>query len=122
MRKTNSTHNIGIVYFIQTMLGSLEQLVLLAILRAGHNAYGVTIADQIENHTGRALTMATIYKTLSRLEDKDFVRSRAGEPTAIRGGKAKRYFALTAEGRRELRDSLAILERMAPGLDLGLKT
>lgn len=101
------------------MLGALEQLVLLAILRAGSNAYGVTIADQIEHHTGRSLTMATIYKTLSRLEAKEYVRVTAGEPTPMRGGKAKRFYSLTREGRSELRDVLASLQRMAPGLDLG---
>lgn len=101
------------------MLGALEQLVLLAILRAGKNAYGVTIAHEIEAHAGRTLTMATIYKTLSRLEDKDYIRSVTGEPTAVRGGKAKRYFRLTPEGRKELREVLASLQRMAPGLDLG---
>jgi DNA-binding PadR family transcriptional regulator len=103
------------------MLGALEQLVLLAILRAGKNAYGVTIADEIEEHTGRTLTMATIYKTLSRLEDKEYVRTTSGAPTAIRGGKAKRYYTLTKEGRQELRDVLTSLQRMAPGLDLGVK-
>ena len=102
------------------MLGALEQLVLLAILRAGNNAYGVTIADEIEQHAGRSLTMATIYKTLSRLEEKEFVRARVGEPTATRGGKAKRFYTLTDDGRRELRDVLASLQRMAPGLDLGI--
>ena len=102
------------------MLGALEQLVLLAILRAGNNAYGVTIADEIEQHAGRSLTMATIYKTLSRLEEKEFVRARVGEPTATRGGKAKRFYTLTDGGRRELRDVLASLQRMAPGLDLGI--
>jgi DNA-binding PadR family transcriptional regulator len=103
------------------MLGALEQLVLLAILRAGHNAYGVTIADEIEQRTGRTLTMATIYKTLSRLEEKEYVRTSVGEPTAIRGGKAKRYYTLTEDGRRELRDVLASLQRMSPGLDLGVE-
>ena len=102
------------------MLGALEQLVLLAILRAGNNAYGVTIADEIEQHAGRTLTMATIYKTLSRLEAKEFVRARIGEPTATRGGKAKRFYTLTDDGRGELRDVLASLQRMAPGLDLGI--
>ena len=102
------------------MLGALEQLVLLAILRAGNNAYGVTIVDEIEQHAGRSLTMATIYKTLSRLEEKEFVRARVGEPTATRGGKAKRFYTLTDDGRRELRDVLASLQRMAPGLDLGI--
>ena len=103
------------------MLGALEQLVLLAILRAGKNAYGVTIADEIEEHAGRTVTLATIYKTLTRLEEKEFVRSRAGEPTAVRGGKAKRYYALTAEGRQELQSALNALQRMARRLDLGLE-
>jgi DNA-binding PadR family transcriptional regulator len=101
------------------MLGELEQVVLLAILRTETDAYGVSIAAEIERQTGRDLTLATIYKTLSRLEQKGLVTARTGEPTPQRGGRRKRYFTLTAAGSRDLRQTLAALERMTRGLAPG---
>jgi DNA-binding PadR family transcriptional regulator len=101
------------------VLGNLEQLILLAILRAGNDAYGVTIAAEIEEHAGRSLNMATIYKTLERMEEKALVRSTMGDPTPVRGGKGKRYFQLTPSGRKELVSALEAVRRMTPGLDLG---
>lgn len=101
------------------MLGELEQVVLLSVMRVGEEAYGVPVLAEIERETGRELTLATVYKTLSRLEDKGLVSSRVGEPTAARGGRRKRYYVPTAEGRRALRESIAALRRMASGLQVG---
>ena len=103
-------------------LGELEQLVLLAVLQAGDQAYGVPVQQAIVQRARRDLTLGTIYKTLSRLENKGLVASRVGEPTAERGGRAKRYYSVTAAGRRAIRQSLATLRRMAIGLDVGLDT
>jgi PadR family transcriptional regulator PadR len=103
------------------MLGNLEVLVLLAILRAGSDAYGVTIAAEIEERAERALSLATIHKTLGRLEDKGLVRARLGDPTPVRGGRAKRFYDLTPAGRRELIGSLEMVRRMTPGLNLGIE-
>lgn len=104
------------------MLGDLEQLVLLAVMRTGDDAYGVRIAEEIATHGGRDLTFATIHKALERLEEKGFVRSRLGDPTPVRGGRAKRYFEITAVGRKTLRAELAIIRNMARGLSLGWDT
>jgi DNA-binding PadR family transcriptional regulator len=101
-------------------LGELEQLVLLAVLQAGSEAYGVPVQGEIQRRARRDLTLGTIYKTLSRLEAKGFVEARTGEPTAERGGRAKRYYSVTAAGRRAIRSSLATLRRMSVGLDVGL--
>jgi len=101
------------------MLGELEQIVLLAILRVGDDAYGVSITSEITTQTGRELTLATIYKTLARLEEKRLVVTRAGEPTPLRGGRRKRYYSVTASGRASLRHSLSILGRMTRGLRVG---
>ncbi len=84
-------------------LGHFELLVLLALLRQGDEAYGVPIADAIETSTGKPVILASVYNTLARLEEKGLVRSSVGEPTPERGGKAKRYFAITAAGLREVR-------------------
>jgi PadR family transcriptional regulator PadR len=101
------------------MLGELEQVVLLAALQAGDDAYGIVIAREIERRTGRELSLPTVYKTLARMEEKGLVTSSLGDPTPERGGRRKRFFALTAPGRRELRASLGALRRMTQGLDLG---
>jgi PadR family transcriptional regulator PadR len=103
------------------MLGDLEQLVLLAVLRVGADAYGVPVHDEIQRLTGRDLTLGTIYKTLSRLETKGLVMSRVGEPTRARGGRRTRCYDVTAVGRRSLHATLASLRRMAAGLDVGLE-
>jgi DNA-binding PadR family transcriptional regulator len=101
------------------MLGELEQLVLLAVLRAGEDAYGVSIRREIAMRAGRELTLGAVHKTLARLEEKGLVDSYMGEPTPVRGGRRKRHFALTAPGRAALRHSIEITRRMARGLDLG---
>ena len=103
-------------------LGDLEQVVLLAVLRIGRDAYGISIQQEIADRARRDLTLGTIYKTLSRLEAKGLVGSRLGEPTAERGGRAKRHYSVSAAGRRTLQSSLSALRRMAAGLDVGLET
>jgi DNA-binding PadR family transcriptional regulator len=103
------------------MLGELEQIVLLGVLRAGSDAYGVTILREIEREAGRELTLATIYKTLGRLEDKGYVTSRLGDPTPQRGGRRKRYYVVAPLGERALSDALRSLERMSRGLAIGLR-
>src|SRR5215475_13980824 len=73
-------------------LGSVEHIVLLAVMRLGKDAYGITVLRDIERIAGRYLSIGTVYATLSRLESKGFVKSSTGEPTGERGGRAKRYF------------------------------
>ncbi|SRR3954468_20798510 len=102
--------------------GELEQLVLLAVMQAGDDAYGVVVQAAVRRKARRDLTLGTIYKTLSRLEAKGFVTSQLGEPTAERGGRAKRYYRVTAVGRRTLEHQLSALRAMAMGLDVGLET
>jgi PadR family transcriptional regulator PadR len=79
-------------------LGEFEQVVMLAILRLGDEAYGVTVAAEITKCTGREPAPGALYTTLDRLEDKGMISSRLGDPTPQRGGRAKRYFTLTANG------------------------
>ncbi len=79
-------------------LGEFEQIVLLAILRLGEDAYGVTIRREIQERIGRDPSPGALYTTLDRLEDKGLLRSRLGDPTPQRGGRAKRYFKVTARG------------------------
>src|SRR5215813_7003584 len=79
-------------------LGDFEQIVLLAILRLGDKAYGVTIRREIAAHTERDPSPGALYTTLDRLEEKGLVSSRFGDPTPQRGGRAKRYFTVSAKG------------------------
>ena len=98
-------------------LGHFELLVLLALLRQGDEAYGVPIARAIEESTGKPVILASVYNTLERLEEKGLVRSTVGQPTRARGGRAKRYFAITSAGLREVssaKKALTILWRGVP--------
>ena len=104
------------------MLGEFEQLVLLAVLRLGDEAYGVPVLAEIERATGRSPTLATVHTTLSRLEAKGLVVSRFGEPTPQRGGRRKRYFTVTLAGKRAVRASLGAIRRLAQGLAVGWDT
>jgi PadR family transcriptional regulator PadR len=100
----------------QDALGSLEHIVLLAVMRLGSNAYGVTVRREIECATGRDISIGAVYATLVRLESKGLIRSHTGEPTAERGGRAKRYFHMTATGESALRSTHEIIQKMSAGL------
>ena len=94
------------------LLGEVEHLILLALLRLGDRQYGVPILDEIEARTGRKPSRAAVYIALQRLETKGLVTSTLGEPTAERGGRARRYFTLQPAGLSALRDSRRALVRM----------
>jgi DNA-binding PadR family transcriptional regulator len=102
------------------MLGEFEQVILLTIMRVGEDAYGVPIRDEIRVRTGRSVTLGTIYKTLGRLSSKGYVTSREGAPTPERGGRRTRCYAVTAAGRRAVKQALRGLQNLAAGLDLGV--
>jgi len=103
-------------------LGDFEQLVLLALVRLGEEAYGVSIHAEIARRAGRDVTVATVYKTLERLELKGLAVSTIGEPTMERGGRRKKYFRIQPSGRRALAQALGSLRRMADGLTVDLDT
>jgi DNA-binding PadR family transcriptional regulator len=94
------------------LLGELEQLVMLAVLRLGRDAYAVSIRDLIELRTGLRLNRGSVYVTLDRLDRKGYLSSQFGDPTPERGGKAKRLFELTASGRRALGSAEQAVSRM----------
>jgi len=104
----------------RTYLKEFEQLALLSVLRLGEDAYGAKIREDLMETAHRSVSIATIYVALSRLERRGFVRSWMSEPTPIRGGKAKKFYALEAEGRQALWESKATLERMWEGVGSAL--
>jgi DNA-binding PadR family transcriptional regulator len=99
-------------------LGEFEQMVLLALLRLGADAYGMPIRREIEERTGRPVAIGAVYSTLERMEAKNWVRSVWTDGGQERGGRAKRVFSLTAEGAEAMRRSEEALRRMREGVDL----
>jgi DNA-binding PadR family transcriptional regulator len=97
-------------------LGSLEHIVLLAVMRLGDAAYGISVRGEIEATTGRDLSLGAIYATLTRLESKGFLKSCEGEPTAERGGRAKRYFRVTADGKFAAQSTHETIQKMRAGI------
>jgi len=102
-------------------LGEFEQLVLLALVRLGTEAYGVSIRDEIEQRARRDVALGAVYTTLLRLENKGLAASRLGDPTPERGGRRKKFYRPTAAGQRALRASLEALRGMTRGLTPGME-
>jgi DNA-binding PadR family transcriptional regulator len=97
-------------------LGDLELLVLLALMRLGPEAYGVPIAREIEANARRFVPLGSVYAVLERLEARGLVNSKLGEATQERGGRAKRYFQVSAKGLREVRSTREMLTGMWQGI------
>jgi len=102
-------------------LGEFEHVVLLAVLRLGDAAYAVAVRDEIERRTGRRVSRGSVYVTLDRLETKGFLQSRLADPTAVRGGRAKRYYALRPRAMAALKESRRALLQMWRGVDAVLE-
>ena len=100
------------------LLGEVEQLLLLAILRLGEGTYAVPIREEISKHAGVNLSRGTIYVTLDRLERKGFIRSWFADPMPEPGGKARRCFGMTRDGLMALRASRRMVDRLAAGTEL----
>jgi PadR family transcriptional regulator, regulatory protein PadR len=100
-------------------LGEFETLVLIALLRLGDDAYGMAVRREITDRTDREVAIGAVYATLERLESKGLVTSATGATTAGRGGRARRFFAVTAKGRAALFASQRALTRMLDGVTLG---
>jgi PadR family transcriptional regulator, regulatory protein PadR len=97
-------------------LSDFELIAMLVLLRLGEDAYGVPIAREIEEQTKREVKLGSVYAALERLEEKGFVASELGQPTQERGGRAKRYFRITQQGMREVRETRRTLIRLWQGI------
>jgi PadR family transcriptional regulator, regulatory protein PadR len=102
-------------------LGEFEQMVLLAILRVGEEAYAIPVREEIEGRTGRRVARGALYTALERLEAKRCVRSRLSDPLPERGGRARRYFSVTPAGLSALRSSRRALLQLWQGLETVLE-
>lgn len=102
----------------RVLLGEFEILVLAAVLRLGDEAYGAAVYRELESRCGRRVSMGAVYTTLSRLEDKGLVTSRMGEPSPVRGGRAKRFFTIQAAGKEALEASASALMSLLKDTEL----
>jgi PadR family transcriptional regulator, regulatory protein PadR len=104
------------------VLGDFEQLVLLGVLRLGDDAYGAAIRQEIHARSGRDVSINAVYTTLERLQAKGLVRSWVGEPTAQRGGRRRKFYALRPAGDAALRQAYRAFTAMAGGLEARLES
>jgi len=98
-------------------LGEFEYAVLLAVLHLDEDAYAVPIRELIENKTGRPIARGALYTGLDRLEAKGCVKSKMGDPTEERGGKARRYYAVTPAGMKAIRATHEAFASLTKGLE-----
>ena len=96
------------------MLTANEQLVMLAIARCGRQAYALSIQEEIKTH-GHTFTLGVLYTVLTRLERKQLIRHRDGDPTPERGDRPKRFYALTGMGARTLQGTLRVIDSLRAG-------
>jgi DNA-binding PadR family transcriptional regulator len=99
-------------------LNEVDQLVLLALVRLGSGAYGVTIRTEIESRSGKSVSMAAVYSALDRLERRGLAESWLSDPKPERGGRAKKHFKIKAAGAAELRAARGVIAKMWEGLEM----
>lgn len=97
-------------------LGEFEHVVLLALLRLDSNAYGAAIRQLLQAEIDRDVALGALYSTLERMEKKGLVVSKLGESTAQRGGRPKRFFSVTAEGKSALKQAKQAMDQMWQGV------
>ena len=101
-------------------IGEFEELVLLTIANLQGEAYGVAIMEDIMQRASRKLSLGALHSTLTRLEEKGYITSKLGEPTAVRGGRRKRYFELTQSAVTELQNMKSLRDELWAGAKINL--
>ncbi|AYQ35512.1 MULTISPECIES: PadR family transcriptional regulator [unclassified Runella] len=103
----------------RTFLGEFEEIVLLVVAGCSEDAYGVVIWEQLQQQTGRNITISAVHATLYRLEEKGFLSSQMGGATAERGGRRKRFFTVTALGSRALQEIQVLRDQLWKAIPQG---
>jgi len=98
------------------MIGEFEYLLITAAVRLGEEAYGAAIRQEIEATTGRRCSLGALYTTVDRLETKGFFRTRMGDATPQRGGRAKRMVRVTPKGVQAAKDFYHAVTRVSQGV------
>ncbi len=93
-------------------LGEFEEIVLLTVGILNNVAYSVSIKDEIESRLSRSVSMGALHTALKRLEDKGYLRSFSGETTEERAGRPKRYFEITALGKKAMQYSKSMRDEL----------
>ena len=98
-----------------------EEILLLAILRLGDDAYGVSIAKEIGRRTGKVVKLGALWVSLDIIHQKGLVSKRIGDPTPQRGGRSKIFYRLTPEGYEALENAREFSRALWQGLPQSLK-
>lgn len=93
-------------------LGEFEELVLLTIASLGEEAYGVSIQQDIEKRCNRTISIGALHSTITRLEEKGFLKSWLGGATQARGGRSKRYYEMTVAGKKSVAESKSLRDEL----------
>jgi DNA-binding PadR family transcriptional regulator len=96
------------------LIGPFEMLCLLALRRAGPDAYGVSVFEKLREHIKREPPLPQVYLCLSRMEKRGLVRSWMGKPEPRRGGRRKKHYEILAVGERALTDALEAQDQLRP--------
>ncbi len=97
---------------MKVYLGELEELVLLTVIVLGENAYGVSIQLDLIERSKRDISIGALHSSITRLEEKGLLTSWTGGATAERGGRSKRYYKVTAAGRRMLAETKSLRDEL----------
>jgi PadR family transcriptional regulator, regulatory protein PadR len=97
---------------MKTYLGELEELVLLTIATLGEEAYGVSIQQDLENRCNRSISIGALHSTITRLEEKGFLKSWLGGATAERGGRSKRFYEITQTGKKAVAEVKSVRDEL----------
>jgi DNA-binding PadR family transcriptional regulator len=97
---------------MKNYLGEFEELVLLTIAVLGEDAYGVSIKDEIEQRAKRSVSIGALHSTITRLEEKGYLKSELGGSTQERGGRRKRFFQITRGGKAALNESKKLRDEL----------
>lgn len=105
-------------------LGEFEEIVILTIGILYKEAYGVAIKNEIEERLLRSVSMGAMHTALVRLEDKGYIKSFNGDSTEERMGRPRRYYQITALGKKAMehsKDTRNDLWKAIPKMALDLK-
>lgn len=97
---------------MKAYLGEFEELVLLTIATLGEEAYGVSIQQDIENRCNRTISIGALHSTITRLEEKGFLKSWLGGATQERGGRSKRYYEITQAGKKAVAETKGLRDQL----------
>jgi PadR family transcriptional regulator PadR len=97
---------------MKTYLGEFEELALLTIATLGDHAYGVSIQQDIETRCNRSISIGALHSTITRLEEKGFLKSWLGGATQERGGRSKRFYEITQAGKKAVAESKSLRDNL----------